>query len=32
VLREEQLRAEKARTHKFRREKVTYIDTNESGQ
>ena len=28
----ERLRAEKARTHKFRREKVDYIDTNESDQ
>jgi len=26
------LKAEKARTHKFRREKVAYVDTNESDQ
>jgi len=28
----ERLKAEKARTHKFRREKVAYVDTNESEQ
>ena len=28
----ERLRAEKARPHKYRREKVAYIDTNESDQ
>ncbi|KEH15141.1 hypothetical protein MTR_2063s0010, partial [Medicago truncatula] len=32
VRRVERLKAEKARTHKFRREKVTYVDTNESKQ
>jgi hypothetical protein len=32
VLQVERLRAEKARTHKFRREKVAYVDTNESDQ
>jgi len=28
----ERLKAEKARTHKFRKEKVAYVDTNESDQ
>jgi len=28
----ERLKAEKARIHKFRREKVAYVDTNESDQ
>jgi hypothetical protein len=28
----ETLRAEKARTHRYRREQVSYIDTNESDQ
>jgi len=32
VQQDERLSAEKARTHKFKREKVSYIDTNESDQ